>query len=722
MRDLSHFFRCVFTGLIWALSSVDSQAADWQAVASLNTERSQFAAGIVDGTIVVFGGVDQDGHYLASTERLDLANPLVWRQSANNSDAISQLTASSVAGQFYAFGGLPANQQIMDRVSRYDSVGDQWRGLPNMPTARVLATAVAEDNEILLLGGHANKEGKRYYLNAIEAYNPVTDVWRNAGKMPLALESMAAANIDGKIYLFGGLQSGKKLGSAVMRFDPVSKKWQRNGFSPVPYPRLFVTGQAAPVLNGKVYLIGGGSVASVNAPVSPSDKVSIYDPVSNTWQTGPALPQPLMDHATVANDEAVYVIGGRSGDNLSSDNRVWRLSDSWKSRLSSQEICDLDADGKFSSRDAQLFSQACRNNLAYWPCDLNTDTVFNGKDIAAYKAQWKTAKAACPVIDAVSGKLNLSVDRLDFGDVSVGQSTHASVTLTNSGNAVIQINPFSPLSSGFNLSHNCGSSLEVASSCTLDFSFSPVAIGKSSEVFSIVSSASASPQTIALQGVGIETAPVSGKLALSPTSLNFGNVMEGKSALAAVTLTNSGNAAIQINAFSTLTSGFNLSHNCGSSLDVAAHCTLSFSFSPAAIGKSSDLCSIDSSAAGSPHTIALQGTGIARDDVSIIANAFANQLSDIQVQSAGIVTRILSDDVVGDRHQRFILRLSNGQTVLIAHNIDIAPRASLKVGDSVAFYGEYVWNSEGGLVHWTHHDPAGIHVAGWLKHNAAVYQ
>lgn len=106
-----------------------------------------------------------------------------------------------------------------------------------------------------------------------------------------------------------------------------------------------------------------------------------------------------------------------------------------------------------------------------------------------------------------------------------------------------------------------------------------------------------------------------------------------------------------------------------------------------------------------------------------IGRAFTNRTSNVQVEGEGVVTRILSDDVTGARHQRFILRLASGQTILISHNIDLAPRLDgLREGDSVAFNGEYVWNSEGGLIHWTHHDPAGRHVAGWLKFNGRTYQ
>ena len=101
-----------------------------------------------------------------------------------------------------------------------------------------------------------------------------------------------------------------------------------------------------------------------------------------------------------------------------------------------------------------------------------------------------------------------------------------------------------------------------------------------------------------------------------------------------------------------------------------------------------------------------------------LENLFQTQASGVQIAGHGVVTQLLSDDNEGDRHQRFILKLSSGQTLLIAHNIDIAPRLDgLAVGDQVAFFGEYTYNAQGGTIHWTHHDPQGSHVAGWLEWN-----
>jgi hypothetical protein len=107
----------------------------------------------------------------------------------------------------------------------------------------------------------------------------------------------------------------------------------------------------------------------------------------------------------------------------------------------------------------------------------------------------------------------------------------------------------------------------------------------------------------------------------------------------------------------------------------------------------------------------------------LLEQAFKNQKSNFQVEGEGEVIRILPDDLKGSRHQRFIIRLHSGQTLLISHNIDLAPRISnLRKGDAVTFSGEYEWNHKGGVIHWTHHDPAGRHIGGWIKYQGKKYQ
>lgn len=107
----------------------------------------------------------------------------------------------------------------------------------------------------------------------------------------------------------------------------------------------------------------------------------------------------------------------------------------------------------------------------------------------------------------------------------------------------------------------------------------------------------------------------------------------------------------------------------------------------------------------------------------IIQDAFEKRQSNLYVQGRGTVVELLPDDLTGSRHQRILVRLASGLTLLITHNIDMAPRVhTLKHRDALEFVGEYEWNPKGGLIHWTHHAPDAHHPNGWLKHNDKIYQ
>ncbi len=84
------------------------------------------------------------------------------------------------------------------------------------------------------------------------------------------------------------------------------------------------------------------------------------------------------------------------------------------------------------------------------------------------------------------------------------------------------------------------------------------------------------------------------------------------------------------------------------------------------------------------------------------------------VETGGSVTQLLTDDREGSAHQRFILRLDSGHTLLVAHNIDLARRVPLQVGDAVRLRGRYEWNDKGGVIHWTHNDRGNTRSGGWI--------
>lgn len=91
---------------------------------------------------------------------------------------------------------------------------------------------------------------------------------------------------------------------------------------------------------------------------------------------------------------------------------------------------------------------------------------------------------------------------------------------------------------------------------------------------------------------------------------------------------------------------------------------------------------------------------------------------------SGEIVALLEDDTYGSHHQRLLITVKGRpKTILIAHNIDLAPRIpNLRKGDIIHFTGKYIWNDKGGVLHWTHHDPSGRNPCGWLEVNGKRYE
>ena len=111
-------------------------------------------------------------------------------------------------------------------------------------------------------------------------------------------------------------------------------------------------------------------------------------------------------------------------------------------------------------------------------------------------------------------------------------------------------------------------------------------------------------------------------------------------------------------------------------------------------------------------------------DNAAVQRAFAEHHSQVEVTAEGSVTRVLTDESgPSGTHQRFIVRLANAtQTLLIDNNVSIGRRVPVAPGDAVIVHGEYVWNEQGGLIHFTHHDPAHTHEGGWIQLSGTRYE
>ena len=275
-----------------------------------------------------------------------------------------------------------------------------------------------------------------------------------------------------------------------------------------------------------------------------------------------------------------------------------------------------------SGSNAGDFTQSnnCGSSVAAGSiCTVNV--IFKPTAAGARSASLSFADGATgsPHIVTLSGTgtaagASVSPASLPFGSLSVGTSSAAQpITLTNTGNAALSITSISVSGSNasdFTQNNNCGSSVAAGSSCTINITFKPTATGTRSASVSIADSATGSPQSITLSGTG--AAPAAN---ISTTNLSFGSLSVGTSSTAqALTLTNTGNAALNITGISVTgsnASDFAQTNNCGSSVAASTSCTISVTFTPSSSGGRAASLAISDNATGSPQAVSLSGTGAA---------------------------------------------------------------------------------------------------------------
>lgn len=202
----------------------------------------------------------------------------------------------------------------------------------------------------------------------------------------------------------------------------------------------------------------------------------------------------------------------------------------------------------------------------------------------------------------------LSSSSISFGTVYVDSSkTAAAVTLTNQMNVALTGISIVPSGSGYSQTNTCGTSVAAGGTCTITVTFAPTASGASSGSITITDSANNSPQTITLTGTG------ENPVGVTPTNLAFGTVTVGTtSAAKTVTVKNNLKATLTIDSIGfagTDPGDYAETDDCVGSLASGASCTINVTFTPQAKGSRPATMQITDSAATSPQTVKLSGTG-----------------------------------------------------------------------------------------------------------------
>jgi len=217
---------------------------------------------------------------------------------------------------------------------------DSWTTMEPMPTARSNHSVAVVGEKIYAIGG-----GDSSWLNCTEEYNTSTDTWTIKAAMPTKRSGLSAAVYQEKIYVIGGWGPSPTIGITGKNevYDPASNTWETK--TPMPTARTDVL---ANQVNGKIYVMAGKNFTEHAWPVL-CNQTEIYDPLTDSWTTGAAMPDfqgigpeiasKSENVASAVLDNKVYVIVGKTLHIYDTEADVWSYGADLPSSLTAPAAC-----------------------------------------------------------------------------------------------------------------------------------------------------------------------------------------------------------------------------------------------------------------------------------------------------------------------------------------------------------------------------------------------
>jgi N-acetylneuraminic acid mutarotase len=298
----------------------------WGRLAPLPEKSEEFSFGDVNGKLYLFGGVPTAGKGpLGITQEYDPSTNL-WTKKKNIPVAIHHAAVAAYNGKLYLFGGQAqvepggSTQVPVNNTWEYDPGADSWKALAPMPTARTAAAAAQVDGRIYVFGGASVHPGHKLVglgpttphrsLDTVEMYDPQTDKWEARTPAPTARNHAAIGVVNGKIYIIGGLVGSAVIltGSNTNVVEVYDPATDSWGAAGLRMP-TGRSGMGWATYKGKIY-IAGGQIYDLHVFAVMRD-IEVYDPATNTWSELPTMPTARHGVSVAAIGNRLYVVGGQ---------------------------------------------------------------------------------------------------------------------------------------------------------------------------------------------------------------------------------------------------------------------------------------------------------------------------------------------------------------------------------------------------------------------------
>lgn len=276
--------------------------AAWTAGAPLPEPRTEVAAAVLRGEIVVVGGFLNDG---SSSPRVDAYSLTAnrWRRLADLPLGVNHAMAAAARGRVYALGGYASDGRVLREA--YVLANGRWTALPAMPEPRAAAGAAVVGRRIYVVGGVTEDRGRRLARTAL-VFDVMSRRWSTI-KGPTPREHLGVAATLGRVYAVGGRTAGFDTNLDLVEvYDPAVRRWRR--ITPVPDAR---GGTAAGAWRGTVVSAGGeelgGTIGSVYALATSTGR----------WRRLPDLRTPRHGLGVVYTAGRVWAVAGGRTPGLS---------------------------------------------------------------------------------------------------------------------------------------------------------------------------------------------------------------------------------------------------------------------------------------------------------------------------------------------------------------------------------------------------------------------
>jgi non-specific serine/threonine protein kinase len=272
---------------------------EWVSLATMPTPRTEVAAAVADGRIVVVGGF-APGATVGTTEIYDVAGD-DWSAGPDLPVAVNHAMAASFDGEAYVFGGTTGDGEISDGA--FVLREGAWQTLPAMPEPRTAGGAAVADGLIYVVGGI----GPEGVTDRTLVFDAASGRWSVTEGLGRPREHMGVAAVEDRVYAVGG-RAGTLVGFGdVEVLDPGTGSWSPLPDMPTPRGGMAATATS----NGFVVAAGGEEEGGT------FDEVEAFDVDAEEWVALPPMPTARHGVGVVAVGTTVYVIAGGVDPGLS---------------------------------------------------------------------------------------------------------------------------------------------------------------------------------------------------------------------------------------------------------------------------------------------------------------------------------------------------------------------------------------------------------------------